>query len=96
MAIDSLALDEDQRALQANLRAFLAEQLSSAALRSSLDGVTGYDPALHTRLATELGLTGLTIPEKFGGLGLSQACPRQLPPRGTAPACNRQSGEGRE
>jgi alkylation response protein AidB-like acyl-CoA dehydrogenase len=73
MAIDSLALDEDQRALQATLRGFLADQLSSAALRSSLDSETGYDPALHARLAGELGLAGLTIPAEFGGLGMSQA-----------------------
>ncbi len=73
MAIDSLALDEDQRALQANLRGFLADQLSSAVLRGSLDSETGYDPALHARLAGELGLAGLTIPGEFGGLGLSQA-----------------------
>ncbi len=74
MAIrDSLALDEDQRALQDTLRGFLAGQLSSAALRSSLDTDTGYDPQLHARLAGELGLAGLTIPGEFGGLGLSQA-----------------------
>jgi alkylation response protein AidB-like acyl-CoA dehydrogenase len=74
MAIrDSLALDEDQRALQDTLRGFLADQLSSAALRSSLDTDTGYDPQLHARLAGELGLAGLTIPGEFGGLGLSQA-----------------------
>ena len=37
MAIrDSLAPDEDSRALQDTLRGFLAGQLSSAALRSSL------------------------------------------------------------
>ena len=63
MAIrDSLALDEDSRALQDTLRGFLADQLSSAALRSSLDTDTGYDAALHARLTTELGLAGLTIP----------------------------------
>jgi alkylation response protein AidB-like acyl-CoA dehydrogenase len=74
MAIrDSLALDEDSRALQDTLRGFLADQLSSAALRSSLDTGTGYDAALHARLAAELGLAGLTIPEEFGGRGLSQA-----------------------
>jgi alkylation response protein AidB-like acyl-CoA dehydrogenase len=74
MAIrDSLALDEDQRALQETLRGLLTDQLSSAALRSSLDSETGYDTALHTRLAGELGLAGLMIPEEFGGLGMSQA-----------------------
>jgi alkylation response protein AidB-like acyl-CoA dehydrogenase len=74
MAIrDSLALDEDSRALQDTLRGVLADQLSSAALRSSLDTGTGYDAVLHARLVSELGLAGLTIPEEFGGRGLSQA-----------------------
>jgi alkylation response protein AidB-like acyl-CoA dehydrogenase len=74
MAIrDSLALDEDQRALQETLRGFLTDHLSSAALRSSLDSESGYDAALHARMARELGLAGLTIPEEFGGLGMSQA-----------------------
>src|ERR1035441_5982369 len=74
MAIrDSFALDEGSRALQDTLRGLLAGQLSSAALRSSLDTGTGYDTQLHARLAAELGLAGLTIPEEFGGLGMSQA-----------------------
>ena len=73
MAIrESLALNEDQRALQDTLRAFLTDQLSFAELRRSLDGETGYSPELHARMAAELGLCGLTIPEQFGGLGLSQ------------------------
>ncbi len=58
---DSLARSEDQH------------QLSSAALRSALETEAGYSPQLHSRLAGELGLTGLTIPEEFGGLGMSQA-----------------------
>jgi alkylation response protein AidB-like acyl-CoA dehydrogenase len=74
MAIrESFALDEGSRALQDTLRGLLAEQLSSAALRSSLDTEAGYDTQLHARLADELGLAGLTIPAEFGGLGLSQA-----------------------
>jgi len=74
MAIrDSFALDEVSRALQDSLRGLLAEQLSSAALRSSLDTDAGYDIRLHARLAAELGLAGLTIPAEFGGLGMSQA-----------------------
>ena len=74
MAIrDSLAPDEDSRDLPDTLRGLLADQLSSAALRSSLDTDTGYDAQLHGRLATAFGLAGLTIPEEFGGLGMSQA-----------------------
>ncbi|MDQ2815423.1 MAG: acyl-CoA/acyl-ACP dehydrogenase, partial [Actinomycetota bacterium] len=70
---DSPALDERSRDLQDTLRGVLADQLSSAALRSSLDTDTGYDTQLHARLAGELGLAGLTIPGEFGGRGLSQA-----------------------
>jgi alkylation response protein AidB-like acyl-CoA dehydrogenase len=70
---DTLALSEDQHALQDTLRGFLTDQLSSAALRAALETEAGYSPELHARLAAELGLTGLTIPEEFGGLGMSQA-----------------------
>ncbi len=70
---DALALSQDQRALQDTLRGFLAGQLPSAVLRAALETEVGYSPELHARLAGELGLTGLTIPEEFGGLGMSQA-----------------------
>ena len=70
---DTLALSEDQRALQDTLRGFLGDQLPSDALRAALETEVGYRPELHARLAGELGLTGLMIPEEFGGLGMSQA-----------------------
>jgi alkylation response protein AidB-like acyl-CoA dehydrogenase len=74
MAIsDHLALTQDQRALQGSVREFLADQLPSAALRRSVNSEIGYDAQLHSRLAGELGLAGLTIPEEFRGLGMSQA-----------------------
>jgi alkylation response protein AidB-like acyl-CoA dehydrogenase len=59
------------------LRAVLTSELPGPALRSALNGDPGYSPDLHTRLAGELGLAGLTIPREFGGLGRSQveACP---------------------
>ena len=68
-----LALSDEQRALRDTLRGFLAGQLPSAALRVMIDTEPGYSPELHARLAAELGLAGLTIPEEFGGRGLSQA-----------------------
>jgi len=74
MAIrDSLGLTGDQRALRDTVRDFLAGQLSSATLRGMLDTDPGYSPELHARLAGELGLTGLTVPGEFGGLGLGPA-----------------------
>jgi alkylation response protein AidB-like acyl-CoA dehydrogenase len=73
MAIsDTLALSEDQHALQDTLRGFLASQLPPAALRAALETAAGYSPELHSRLAGEVGLTRLTIPREFGGLGMSQ------------------------
>ena len=74
MAIDDpLALTENQRALRDTLHGFLADWLPSAALRAMLETEAGYSPELHARLAGELGLAGLAVPEEFGGLGMSQA-----------------------
>ena len=70
---ETLPPGEDQQALQGTLRGFLAGQLPTAALRAPLETRAGYSPELHARLAGELGLTGLTIPREFGGMGLSQA-----------------------
>ena len=70
---DGSDLTGDQRALRDTLRGFLAAELPTAALRAALETDAGYSPQLHTRLAAELGLAGLTIPGEFGGLGLSQA-----------------------
>jgi alkylation response protein AidB-like acyl-CoA dehydrogenase len=67
---DSFALTEDQRALRDTLRGFLADQLPSTTLRKALAADPGYRPDLHARLARELGLAGLTVPEEFGGRGL--------------------------
>ena len=73
MAIrDSVDLSEDQHAQHDTLRAFLTDQLSSAKLRGALEGEPGYLPELHAELAGQLGLSGWTIPEEFGGLGKSQ------------------------
>ena len=69
---DALALTEDQRALRDAVRGVLADQLPSAALHGVLNADPGYSSRLHTRLARELGLAGLTVPEKFDGLGLGQ------------------------
>jgi alkylation response protein AidB-like acyl-CoA dehydrogenase len=69
---DSVDLSEDQHARHDTLRAILTDQLSSAELRVALDGEPGYPPDLHARLASELSLSGWTIPEEFGGLGKSQ------------------------
>jgi len=70
---DRLALSADERALQATLRDFLAEQLPSAARRAAIDSETGFNAAVHDRLVQELGLAGLVVPEDYGGLGMTAA-----------------------
>ena len=73
MAIgDTVDVSDVQHAQQETLRAMLTDQLSSVDLRSALDGESGYRRELHAQLADELGLSGWTIPEEFGGLGKSQ------------------------
>ena len=70
---ETVPLGEDRQPLRDTLRGFLADQLPPAALRAALETRAGYSPELHAQLAGELGLTGLTIPREFGGMGLSQA-----------------------
>jgi alkylation response protein AidB-like acyl-CoA dehydrogenase len=70
---DRLALSPDERALQATLRDFLAEQFPAPARRTAIDSETGFSKALHDRLVQELGLGGLAVPEEYGGLGLTAA-----------------------
>jgi alkylation response protein AidB-like acyl-CoA dehydrogenase len=70
---DRLALTDDEHALQATLREFLTEKLPSAALRAAIESETGFSAELHQRLVQELGLGGLTVPEDYGGLGMSAA-----------------------
>jgi alkylation response protein AidB-like acyl-CoA dehydrogenase len=70
---DTLALSEDQRALQDTLRGYLADQFPCPVLRAALETGAGYSPELHARLAGGFGLAALTIPRVFGGLGMSQA-----------------------
>jgi alkylation response protein AidB-like acyl-CoA dehydrogenase len=66
MGQDGLALSDEQRELGATLRRFLGD---TGAARSLADTEDGFDRAVWTRMARELGIQSLTIPEKFDGLG---------------------------
>lgn len=61
---------EDQLLFQSSTRDFLAGEVSPDRIRASWETDSGRDPALWQQLA-ELGLTGITVPEEFGGLGMS-------------------------
>ena len=61
---------DDQRLLAEGAREFLCAEVTPERIRASWDSDTGRDGALWKQLA-ELGLTGLLVPEEYGGLGLT-------------------------
>jgi len=65
------ALDEDQITLQEVLRTFFGAQVPDSAVRAQFDEPARYDARLWKRMAEELGLQGLAIPEEYGGGGFS-------------------------
>ena len=62
---------EDQLLFQDSVRDFLITEVTPQRIRASWDSENGRDPALWQQL-TELGLVGMTVPEAFGGLGMSE------------------------
>jgi alkylation response protein AidB-like acyl-CoA dehydrogenase len=66
------AFNEEQQALRDSAQAFLDDVCSPEAVRAAMQTDLGYDPALWKRIASELGWAAITIPEEYGGLGLSQ------------------------
>ena len=63
------SFSEEHGELRDGLRRFLTDKSPSAEVRRLMDTDGGYDPKVWQQLAQQLGVTGLTIPEKFGGLG---------------------------
>jgi alkylation response protein AidB-like acyl-CoA dehydrogenase len=63
------AFTDEQRELAAVLRRFLQEKSPPAEVRRLMQTEEGYDPQTWAQLASQLGLLGLAIPEKYGGSG---------------------------
>ena len=66
----NLDFSDEQKELQAQVRRYLAEKCSPAAVRAILEGPEPFDRALYAGLA-EMGVLGAAIPEAYGGVGLS-------------------------
>jgi len=62
---------QDQLLFRDSVRDFLRNEVTPARIRASWDSDTGREAALWSQLA-ELGLTGMTVPEEYGGLGMSE------------------------
>ncbi len=58
------------------VRRFLAETSPTTAVRALMETGDGFDPTVWKRLSSELALTGLAVPEVFGGggFGMVELC----------------------
>lgn len=59
--------------LRLAVREFLAATSPSQVVRRLMDDDVGYDRAAWSRMASELGLHGIAVPERFGGAGATTA-----------------------
>lgn len=66
-------LTEEQAELRDSVRRFLADKSSEAEVRRLMATDAGYDPATWKRMARQLGLQGLAVPEEYGGQGFTWA-----------------------
>ncbi|MFC9502134.1 acyl-CoA dehydrogenase family protein [Streptomyces sp. NPDC057002] len=64
-----LGFSEEQDELRKVVRSFLAKYSDEAAVRRLAADPRGHDPFVWRRMAGELGLQGLVVPEEYGGSG---------------------------
>ncbi len=67
----NFAFSEEQEELRTAVRRFLADKSPEAEVRRLMETTEGYDPAVWSQMADQLGLQSLTIPEEYGGSGFS-------------------------
>ncbi|QLL07407.1 acyl-CoA dehydrogenase family protein [Mycobacterium vicinigordonae] len=65
----SLVFTAEQEQLRENLRRFCSKYLTPVDVRRTMSQTDGLDSALWQRMAAELGLHGLAVPEEYGGAG---------------------------
>ncbi len=65
------AFTDDQEALRAAARQFLADHSAPAQVRKVMESQAGYDPEVWRRVGAELSWTSIIIPEQYGGAGLT-------------------------
>jgi alkylation response protein AidB-like acyl-CoA dehydrogenase len=67
----NFAFTEEQEQLRQFVRSFLEDKSSEAAVREQMDTERGYDPAVWSQMAEQLGLQSLIVPEEHGGQGFT-------------------------
>jgi alkylation response protein AidB-like acyl-CoA dehydrogenase len=64
---------EERTALRETVRSLLSRHSDSAAVRAAMILDQGYDKTLWRRLCDDIGVAGLSVPERFGGVGAGVA-----------------------
>jgi alkylation response protein AidB-like acyl-CoA dehydrogenase len=67
----NFAFTEEQEELRKTVRAFLEAKSPETAVREQMETEAGYDTAVWSQMAEQMGLQGLSIPEQYGGSGFS-------------------------
>jgi alkylation response protein AidB-like acyl-CoA dehydrogenase len=67
----NFAFTEEQEELRKTVRSFLEAKSPETAVREQMETEAGYDSAVWSQMAEQMGLQGLAIPEEFGGSGFS-------------------------
>ncbi len=67
----NFAFSEEQEELRKVVRDFLNAKSDEPTVRELMDTESGYDEAVWTQMAEQMGLQGLVIPEEYGGSGYS-------------------------
>ncbi len=65
----NFAFSEEQEELRSAVRRFLQEKSPETEVRRLMETEDGYDPAVWSQMADQLGLQSLIIPEEYGGSG---------------------------
>ena len=64
-------LTDEQHMVRESAQAFLADVSSAEQVRKAMTQAASYDPEIWQRLCNELCLQAITVPEEYGGLGMS-------------------------
>ena len=67
----NFAFSDEQEQLRDAVRRFLEAKSPSTEVRRLMETTEGYDPAVWSQMANELGLQSLHIPEEYGGQGFT-------------------------
>jgi alkylation response protein AidB-like acyl-CoA dehydrogenase len=67
-----MVLSEEQEELRRTVRHFLESKSPPSEVRRLMETEEGYSSAVWEQMAEQLGLQALTVPERWGGVGLGQ------------------------